>query len=56
MFEYEDLTQEQIDLLENEEPEDLIKSALLIIYGARKGILDNAEAFKQINNVLIAAL
>lgn len=54
MFDYENLRQDQIDILENNEPEDLFQAILLIVLGHREGILTLPESLQQIHNIALA--
>ena len=54
MFDYENMRQDQIDILENSEGRDLFHAILLIVHGHREGILTLPETLQQIHNIALA--
>lgn len=56
MFDYEDITDEQIDKLTESTVGSRAAAGLLVIKGMHNGIVSPEEGVKQLNNLLVSIL
>lgn len=56
MFDYEDLTEEQMDKLEDSDEGGRITAIMMLVQGIRKNILTKEDGLKQINNIAFSLL